>query len=77
MHPKYAMRELKTFSVLAEMPAAALAAFETYLEPLSFDDGAIIIREGEESRAMYFVVRGKVGIYKGSEGGGQDLLADH
>ena len=58
------------------MSAAELAAFETYLEPVSFDDGVIIIREGEQSRAMYFVVRGKVGIYKGTEGGGRIFPAD-
>ncbi|MGA2658134.1 MAG: cyclic nucleotide-binding domain-containing protein [Verrucomicrobiota bacterium] len=68
------MNKLNTFSVLAEMSAAELAAFETYLEPVSFDDGVIIIREGEQSRAMYFVVRGKVGIYKGTEGGGRIFL---
>jgi CRP-like cAMP-binding protein len=68
------MKKLNTFSVLAEMSAAELAAFETYLEPESFADGAMIIREGEESRAMYFVVRGKVGVYKGSEGGGRIFL---
>jgi CRP-like cAMP-binding protein len=68
------MKKLDTFSVLAEMSAAELAAFETYLEPVDFDDGVIIIHEGEESRAMYFVVRGKVGIYKRSEGGGRIFL---
>jgi CRP-like cAMP-binding protein len=68
------MKKLETFSVLAEMSAAERAAFETYLEPVSFDDGAIILHEGEESRAMYFVVRGKVGVYKAGEGGGRVFL---
>lgn len=38
------------------------------LEPVGFDDGAVIIRDGEKSKAMYFVVRGKVGVYKGASG---------
>jgi CRP-like cAMP-binding protein len=68
------MKNLNTFSVLAEMSAAELAEFETYLEPVNFDDGVIIIHEGEESRAMFFVVQGKVGIYKASEGKGRIFL---
>jgi len=68
------MRNPNTFPVLAEMSAAEQAAFETYLEAVSFDDGVTIIHEGQQSRAMYFVVRGKVGTYKAGEGGGRVFL---
>jgi len=66
------LRKLELFD---NNPEDRLRALSSYLEPVSFPDGAEIFAEGSIGDGLYFVLSGRVRVTKRLAGGGQKDLA--
>jgi anion transporter len=61
-HLQYA-RLLRQVDLFAGLDRVALARLAAHLQPLSFESGSIIFRQGEIGDAFYLVAGGSVGVY--------------
>ncbi len=66
---------LRSLELFDQYPEERLRALSSYLEPVSFDDGAEVFAEGTIGDGLYFVVSGRVRVTKRLSGGGQKDLA--
>ncbi len=66
---------LRTLPLFAHFPDERLKALASYLEPLSFADGAEIFPEGSIGDGLYLTVSGRVRVTKNLAGGGRKDLA--
>jgi CRP-like cAMP-binding protein len=65
---------LKHIKILNMMGPQQREELFALLVPVKAEDGEAIIGQGQASTAMFFVVRGKVGVYRGTEGSGRIFL---
>jgi CRP-like cAMP-binding protein len=66
---------LRSLELFDQYPEERLRALSSYLEPLSFADGAEVFAEGSIGDGLYFVLSGRVRVTKRLSGGGQKDLA--
>jgi CRP-like cAMP-binding protein len=66
---------LRTIPIFAELADRDLAALADDLRPKDYDKDDIIFRQGDESREVYFLRKGKVRIYKISPSGNETSMA--
>ena len=66
---------LRTLPLFARFPDERLKALASYLEPLSFADGAEIFAEGSIGDGLYFTISGRVRVTKNLADGGRKDLA--
>jgi CRP-like cAMP-binding protein/HEAT repeat protein len=64
---------LKEVSVFSEMTVAQLRALAGIAEEISFEDDAVIFREGDFGDTLYVVVSGRVGLERIAEGKSQSV----
>lgn len=64
---------LREFELLHEFVETELHLLSTFIEERDFEDGEIIIGEKDSSRALYFVLQGKVRIHRELGGGRANL----
>src|SRR6266849_5197328 len=67
-HPGYA-RLLRQGDLFAGLEKVTLAKLAAYLQPLSYESGAIIFRQAEPGDAFYLVASGSVGVYTADKSG--------
>lgn len=60
--PRHLIEKLRQFSLFNSAPESFLNAIASKLRPLHVSAQEFIITEGEEARAMYWILRGSVGI---------------
>ncbi len=71
---------LRDFPLFRDLRDPQLVALVDDLRLREFDKDEIIFRQGDESREVYFVLKGRVRIYRISPGGGEtsiDLFSTH
>ncbi len=66
---------LKAMPVFASLSEKELLAIVNDLRPKEYQKDEIIFRQGDESREVYFVLKGKVRIFKISPGGDETSIA--
>lgn len=66
---------LRSLELFDQYPEERLRALSSYLEPVSFDDGAEVFAEGTIGDGLYFVVSGRVRVTKRLSDGAQKDLA--
>lgn len=66
---------LRTMPIFADLPEKDLTVLAEDLRLKEFAKDDIIFRQGDESREVYFVRRGRVRIYKISPGGNETSIA--
>ncbi|MBV8560366.1 MAG: cyclic nucleotide-binding domain-containing protein [Acidimicrobiia bacterium] len=60
------------YEAAPETTAPGAAAMSTQLEPMSFEPGQVIVRQGERSDRFFIIVEGEVEVRR--EGHGQDVV---
>jgi hypothetical protein len=60
------------YQAAPETTAAGTAAMSTQLQPLAFEPGQVIVRQGERSERFFIIVDGEVEVRR--EGHGQDVV---
>ncbi|GAB4576285.1 MAG: Crp/Fnr family transcriptional regulator [Anaerolineae bacterium] len=66
---------LSQIKVFAETPASALAELEALAQPFTVDDGQIILVEGNTDTRVFFVLSGKVRVFRTNADGREQTLA--
>jgi CRP-like cAMP-binding protein len=66
---------LRTMPIFAELSDRELTALADELRPKEYAKDDVIFRQGDESREVYFVRKGKVRIYKISPNGNETSIA--
>ena len=66
---------LKAMPVFASLNEKELLAIVNDLRPKEYQKDEVIFRQGDESREVYFVLKGKVRIFKISPGGDETSIA--
>ena len=57
---------LKSVKIFSSVPEAQLADLATIAEPVEYDAGETILKQGELGTSMYIVANGKVRFTEGS-----------
>lgn len=66
---------LADIPLFSDLPADALAAIEEGVIIRNFPKGAIVVTEGDESKAMYVVLSGRLKVYRTQEDGKETVLS--
>ncbi|MBI3967705.1 MAG: cyclic nucleotide-binding domain-containing protein [Chloroflexi bacterium] len=68
---------LARVELFRQLDRVALARLAAYLEPMDFQDGAVVVQQGEVGDSLFVVARGTFGVFAESPDGlGETHLAD-
>jgi CRP-like cAMP-binding protein len=62
LRPEHA-RLLASVELFTHLDRVALSRFASYVEPVTVEAGAEVVRQGDEGRELYIVARGSFGIF--------------
>ena len=71
------LKELQASSLFSSFGREALVEIIASTELRSYDEGDIIVTEGEDGSSLFLIVGGSVKVFTRTEGGGNVSLAEH
>ena len=66
--------ELRRVQLFADLPRAALSKLEAVAKPVAYDDGQLIVLEGDADAPVFFVVEGTVRAFRTNPDGREQTL---
>jgi transcriptional regulator with AAA-type ATPase domain len=75
-HPACSLGELRTIQILDGIDDRRLEALREHLCLVEYDQGAIILHQGEATEALYLLLSGQVAVILREESGKQHILAE-